>query len=77
MSRVILLTAKQADQVRGVSVMDPSAALDPVAISDGRFILPIEVLDDPAHAKHHEFLSGLPKIEMSAIEKLLIREEPE
>lgn len=58
MSSVIILTAAEAEAVRGNST--PIAAIEPVALTDGRFILGIEVLTDPAHAKHHAFLALLP-----------------
>src|ERR1700704_3727138 len=51
MSAMIILTA-QAAQVRGPSVEAPKfAALDRIALTDGRFILGLEVLADPLHAE--------------------------
>ena len=47
MSEHIILTAEEAEKVRGVT--RPGHALDPVEIKDGTFILPVEVLSDPAH----------------------------
>lgn len=55
----IALTAEQADLVRGPT-MDGSA-LDPVPLLDGAtWILPLVVLDDPAHAEWRDFLAALP-----------------
>ena len=46
----IILTKEEADKVRGITT--PGHALDPVPLADGAsFILPLEVLSDPAHAK--------------------------
>ena len=60
MTTVILLMAGQADAVRGPSATVEGAALEPVALPDGRFILPLAVLDDPAHSQHRGLLAGLP-----------------
>ena len=60
MQIMLLLTAEEADQVRGPSAIDPAAVLEPVALPDGRFALPATVLDDPAHEPYHEMLGGLP-----------------
>lgn len=57
---MIILTPDQADLVRGVSPISPWAALDPVPLKDGTFILPEDVLADPAHADVADFLGGLP-----------------
>ena len=49
MTQMIVLTAAQAVNVSGYST--PSAQLRPVMLADGvSFVLPPEVLDDPAHA---------------------------
>jgi hypothetical protein len=60
MASFIIMTSEEADQVRGPSAVNPAAALEPVERMGGVFILGVEVLDDPAHAAHKEFLSGLP-----------------
>lgn len=50
MTEHIILTKEEADKVRGITT--PGHALDPVPLADGvSFILPLEVLSDPAHAK--------------------------
>jgi hypothetical protein len=61
----ILLTVGQADHVRGPSVVTPSAALVPVERRDGSFVLGVDVLADPAHAAHREYLSILPQLDAS------------
>lgn len=61
MSTFLILTASQADEVRGPTV--PPAALDPVERQAGVFILGVAVLADPAHAMHHALLSGLPQLD--------------
>lgn len=55
---MIYLTAEQADHVRGPTAN--GAYLAPVEIPDGRFILGENVLDDPDHAMHREYLAALP-----------------
>lgn len=57
---MILLTPAQADQVRGPT--SPMSALMPRELADGNFVLPIAVLNDPAHAIRHDFLATLPTI---------------
>jgi hypothetical protein len=57
--RHIVMTADEAEQVRGVTT--PGHALEPILLHDGRCILPVSVLQDPVHAKHHEFLRSLPQ----------------
>ena len=61
MSLFIVLTAEQADAVRGSTM--PPAALDPIERRDGVSILGLTVLSDPAHAMHHALLSGLPQLD--------------
>jgi len=61
MSLFIILTAAQADAVRGSTT--PPAALDPIERHDGVFILGLTVLSDPAHAMHHALLAGLPQLD--------------
>lgn len=60
MTTCILLTAAEADQVRGPSATDPHAALHPVEREGGVFILGVEVLQDVAHRAHWAFLETLP-----------------
>jgi len=59
MSSVIILTAAEAEAVRGNST--PIAAIEPVALTDGRFMLGTEVLADPAHKAHWDVLTKLPQ----------------
>lgn len=56
----IILTPDQADHVRGPTA--PGAALMPISIEGSLFILPVEVLADPDHAMHHDYLAALPQI---------------
>ena len=67
MTDVIVLTAEEADKVRGFSPRKSGAALSPAPIKDGRYILGTEVLDDPAHEDVRDFLASLP---LEAFEKL-------
>lgn len=64
---MIVLTAEEADKVRGRSPRDAGCALDPVQLMDGRYMLPPEVLDDPAHDDVRGFLAILPR---APLEKL-------
>lgn len=68
---LILLTSEEADAVRGPSETTPSAALQPIVLTDGRYILGTEVLSDPAHAKHWALLASLPTCEVEEIAQLL------
>lgn len=57
---MIILTASQAIQVSGET--SEGSELRPVPLADGvTFVLPVEVLADPAHADWHAFLSSLPQ----------------
>lgn len=68
----ILLSANEAGSVSGPSTEAPAlAALQPIALNDGRFILGAEVMTDPAHAEHWAFLSTLPTVELAGIASLL------
>jgi hypothetical protein len=64
MIRFVILTAVEADQVRGPSAVTPAAALNPIPRQAGKFILPIAVLSDPSHAAHWEFLGALPQLDL-------------
>lgn len=59
---VISLTTEQAAAVRGDNASG-TAMLDPIQVADDQFILPLRVLDDPAHASHHAFLASLPQFD--------------
>lgn len=63
MATFIILDSDQADSVRGLS--SPSAALNPIEREGGVFLLGVEVLDDPAHAAHRDYLSALPRMDDS------------
>jgi hypothetical protein len=67
MTTIIILSASDAGVVRGPSATVEGAALEPVALSDGRFILPLVVLDDPAHSPHWALLSGLPTSDLASL----------
>lgn len=63
MAMFILLTAGEADFVRGPSAVTSAAALNPIERQGGVFILGVAVLSDPAHAAHWEFLGNLPHLD--------------
>ena len=72
MPMVIILSAAEADQVRGPSHEAPSlATLQPVALLDGTFYLGVESLTDANFAEHHAELAGLPQVEFGAIQALV------
>ncbi len=60
----IILTEGQAQIVRGT--YNEIASLEPVTIVDGRYFLPLAVLDDPNFAEVHELLNAL------SIEEIII-----
>lgn len=62
MSLFIILTAAEADHVRGPSAVDLSASLDPIERQGEKFILGDRVLADPAHEAHWQFLAALPQL---------------
>lgn len=65
----LILTAAVADQVRGPA--GAGAALDPRPLTGGRFVLPVAVLDDPAHADRRALLDGVPRGDLAEIVGLL------
>lgn len=65
MAMFILLTAGQADHVRGPSISTLAAALNPVEREGGVFVLGIDVLVDPSHEAHRDFLLVLPRLDGS------------
>lgn len=54
----IILTAEQANALR--VTYNNIAALEPVAVGDGRYFLPLEVLEDVNFAAVHTELASLP-----------------
>lgn len=63
MAMFILLTDIEAANVRGPSISDPTAALNPIERQGGVFILNVLVLADPAHESHRDFLGSLPQMD--------------
>lgn len=55
---MIILTASEANQVRGLTTK--GHALAPRPLANGTFALPVAVLNDPAHASKWAFLNTLP-----------------
>ncbi len=76
MPEVILLTAAQADTVRGPSEeAEAAATLQPIALTDGRFYVGVEVLDDPAHDAHRDVLAALPTVDFAILAAFLLPPE--
>jgi hypothetical protein len=76
MTALILLSSDDAKAVRGPSATVEGAALEPVALTDGRFLLPVAVLDDIAHAAHRTLLADLPTADSADIAALLPPVDP-
>jgi hypothetical protein len=62
----IEMTAAEAMAVRGET--SAGHRLDPVGLAGGSFVLPVAVLEDPAHAVLHALLDGLPRRAVAAEE---------
>lgn len=71
MATAIVLTAEQADEVRGVSSASELTALEPQPLTDGRFYLGAAVLDDPSHAEHRDLLASCPLVDFEDLRALL------
>ena len=71
MNTVIVLTAAQADVVRGVSNETPLAALVPALLTDGRFFLGVAVLSDRVHERHWPLLSTCPQVDYATLAALI------
>jgi hypothetical protein len=72
---LIVLTEEEAKHVRGMAKGSSSAALDPIRLDDGRYILGEEVLSDPAHAEHLDFLAAKPRAAKRDVMALLPKAE--
>lgn len=59
--RLIVLTEAEADAVRGPTLQPRLVDTGPYA---GSFILPPRVIEDPAHAQHHDLLASLPQADI-------------
>lgn len=68
---MIIMTRDQAEKVTGTSPTNGRAALEPVALKDGTFMLPESVLEDPAHDDAKEFLTALPRKQTEEIVDLV------
>jgi hypothetical protein len=73
--RHIILTSAEAAQVRGETT--PFNVLAPIQLLDGRYILPVGVVQDPAHAKHHELLGRLPQEDIAISDIMAVLDPPE
>lgn len=69
MPAVMLLTAAQAAQIQGAGTS--IAMLQPEPLSDGRFILGAETMNNPVDVADRDFLAGLPTCERTDIAHLL------
>lgn len=64
---MIVLTSEQSDKVRGLSPIKVGHGLNPIELPDGSFMLNENVLDDPAHTDVKDFLSKLPRADLSTL----------
>lgn len=62
MTLCIVMTKEQADAVRGDTA--PYARLRPRNLGDGRYTLPADVLNDPAHESKWALLASYPTKEI-------------
>jgi len=53
---MIVLTREEAETILGPSPTHPQSALEPVPLRDGTYVLPDDVVDDPANADVEVFL---------------------
>lgn len=67
---MIILTAEQAEMVRGES--KPGHVLNPRPLKDGSYCLSEAVLDDPAHEKWRTTLDALPKRDVTPSELSIV-----
>lgn len=74
MAGFIILTAEQAAAVRGVSPVAKWAAIEPIVLEDGSFILNDEVLTDPAHNSKTRALTALTKYDRATIEARFVKD---
>ncbi len=74
MTEAVVLTAEIAAKIAGGSKRRAYAKLEPVPLADGTFMLPVTVLDDPAHADVRADLATLPR---AAVAKLPLYAEDE
>lgn len=59
MTNYIIMSAAQASAVSGESEVADYAALQPIKLADGvRYVLPLTVMADPAHADKWPLLAG-------------------
>jgi hypothetical protein len=71
MTQFIILTLAERNAIRGHS--SPLAAIEPVELSDGTFVIGDEVLADPAHTTRITRIAGLrqkARVEKAAIDAL-------
>lgn len=66
---LIVLTKAQADAIRGKS--SPFAAIEPVELKDGTFMVGDEVLADPAHIQRVKSIEALPKVSADSLKTLI------
>lgn len=61
MTQYLVLSAEHAEAVRGES--SPGHILNPVPLTDGRYVLPLRVLEAPEHEGRRAFLMTNASIE--------------
>lgn len=77
MTLAIVLDPELAAKIAGRSKKDTRALLEPVPLADGTFMVPVSVLDDPAHAEVHRILADAPRVEVSKLPRYEEGETPE
>lgn len=83
MITAILLKPEHADHVRGPSSINAAFVLvpdlltvGPPSFEDYTYFLTTELLADPYHAPHHDYLAALPQVPFSEIAELRPPPEP-
>lgn len=72
---MIILTEEQASKVAGVSPIDNGAAIIPVPLKDGTFMIGEQVLADSRHADVNAELKDLPKTNLDTSKVYLADEK--
>jgi len=67
MSKCIPLTQEDVDRISGPSAAGDHHALHPIRHRDGWFYVSTDVLDDPAHAEHHDFLASKTQVDWADV----------
>lgn len=68
---MLVLTAGEAEAIRGET--SPGHVLNPIVLTDGRYVLPLAVLDDPSHSQAWPYLAAHSTVEDIAADLFPVR----